>query len=272
MREPQQQTIHADDEATLVVSGEETTLVAPRFDEEEAQVARPVVPLDADAVAAPSQDLSAARPAPVRRSPYALRRPLSLALALVSVLIGGVLGGAGLYLYQKQSDDPASSPAATTTQPESPADSAQQAPPATEGQTVTPSETQAQQTETPAPVKANAEEPAPPARDEEVSAGPRARAPESVPAAERREAPAVVGSTGTPKRGKKDDRDEEVERRATPRPGGNVARADEPEARRVDTIVYRQRRAERRDERRAARRARREDVDRLRRIFEGTPQ
>jgi hypothetical protein len=112
-----------------------------------------------------------------------------------------------------------------------------------------------------------------PARVEEAPAAAPARQPESVPAAERREAPAVGGSTGTPRRGKQGDREEEIERRATPRTGGNVARADEPEARQVDTIFYRQRRAERRAERRAARRARRDDdVDRLRRIFEGTPQ
>jgi hypothetical protein len=110
-----------------------------------------------------------------------------------------------------------------------------------------------------------------PARDEEEApaASAPAREPESVPAAERRTAPAE----GTPKRGKKGDRDAEIERRATTPPAGNIARADEPEARQVDTIFYRQRRAERQAERRAARRARRGyDVDRLRRIFEGTPQ
>lgn len=272
MREPQQQTMNADNEATLVVGGEETTLVAPRFDDEETQVARPVVPLDADAEAAAAQDLSAAYPAPARRSPYGPRRSWMLALVLVSVLIGGVLGGAGLYLYQRQSNDPAVSPSAATTQPEPPADSAQQTPPAAEGQTVTPPETPAQQTETPAPVEAKAEEPAPPAPDKEVPAAPTSRAPETVPVTERREAPAAGGGTATPKRGKKGDRDEEVERRATPRPGGNVVRADEPQARQVDTIVYRQRRGERQAERRAARRARRDDVDRLRRIFEGTPE
>ena len=50
MEEPQQQTL-LDDEATLVVSGEERTLVAPRFDDEETLVARPVVPLGGDAPA-----------------------------------------------------------------------------------------------------------------------------------------------------------------------------------------------------------------------------
>ncbi|HEX8338242.1 MAG TPA: hypothetical protein VF621_16105 [Pyrinomonadaceae bacterium] len=273
MREQQQQTTRAGDEETLVVGGEETTLVAPRFDDEEALVARPVVPLDADAPHDPAQDLSAARPAHARRSPYGPRRSWMLALALVSVLVGGVLGGAGLYLYQRQSQDPAVSPSATTAQPEPPPDSAQQAPPAAQEQTVTPAETPAQPTETPAPAEASAVEPAPPARDEEAPAVRPAREREPVPASERRAAPAADGSTGTPKRGKKGDGGEEVERRAAPPTGGNVARADEPEARQVDTIFYRQRRAERRAERRAARRARRgDDVDRLRRIFEGAPE
>ena len=273
MTEPQQQTIHADDEATLVVSGEETTLVAPRFDDEEALVARPVVPLDADAPADLAQDTPDARPAPVRRRLYAPRRSWTLALVLVSVLIGGVLGGAGLYLSQRQSHDPAVSPAAEPAQPETSADSAQQPTTAAEGQTVTPSDAPAPQTEAPAASEPNAEEPAPPARDEGVLAARPAREPETVPAAaERREAPAAGGSTATPRRGKKGDRDEEIERRAAPRTGGNVVRADEPVARQVDTIFYRQRRAERQAERRAARRARRDEVDRLRRIFEGTPQ
>src|ERR1044071_3300518 len=106
MKEPQHQTLF-DDEATLVVGGEETTLVAPRFDDEETLVARPVVPLDADAHAVKPPVRTAPRPAREYRSPRAPRRSWTLALVLVSVLIGGVLGGAGLYLYQRQSHDPA---------------------------------------------------------------------------------------------------------------------------------------------------------------------
>jgi hypothetical protein len=236
MREPQQTLL--DDEATLVVGGEETTLVSPRFDDEETLVARPVVPPDADAHAS-APERPAARPALDYRSPYAPRRPWSLALVLASVLVGGVLGGAGLYLYQRQSHDPAVSPAAATQpQPEVPADAAQSQP-----------EPAAQQSDAQASEAPKIEEPAPPARDEETPT-----------AAERRAAP----SEGTPKRGKRGDHDEEIGRRTTQRPDGNVARADQPEARRVDSISYRPRRA--------ARRARRDDdVDRLRRIFEGTP-
>jgi len=254
MREPlQRQTLH-DDEATLVVGGEETTLVAPRFDDEETLVARPVVPLDREAPAVPAQaPTPAGRTAHNYRSPYAPRRTLTFALVLVSVLVGGVLGGAGLYLYQRQSHSPAVSPAASA-QPAAPADAAQ-APPApdAEAHNTTPPEQPDRQPETPAAVT-NAEEAAPPATDEEApAAAAPAREPEAVPASE-----------GTPKRGKKGERDEELQRRTTPRPDGNVARADRREARRVDSIFYRPRRAERRTRRD-------DDVDRLRRIFEGTP-
>jgi hypothetical protein len=259
MRETRPQQTLRDDEATLVVGGEETTLVAPRFDDDETQVARPVVPLDADAPVPPEQAPTASGAAHDYRRPHAPRRTLTLALVLVSVLVGGVLGGAGLYLYQRQSQSPAVSPAAATTQTVPPADAAQA--PAAEGQNTTPPEAPTQPTETPASAPNVEEAAAPPTPAEEAPAA--AREPEPVPASE-----------GTPRRGKKGERDEEIQRRTTPRPDGNVARADQPEARQVDTILYRQRRAERRAERRAARRARRgeDDVDRLRRIFEGSPQ
>jgi hypothetical protein len=268
MREPQQQTLRTDDEATLVVGGEETVRVAPRFDDEETLVARPVVPLDAEADA-PATELRPALPAQGYRGTFAPRRSGMLLLALFCVLVGGVLGGAGFYLYQRQSQ----TPAATTTQPE-PADAAQApAEPAAEAQNTTPPESPAPQTETPTAAVPNAEEPAAPAGEESVPAAAPAREPETIPAAERRTAPSDGGEAGTLKRGKKGDRAEDIDRRPAARPAGNVARAEEPQARQVDTIFYRQRRAERRAERRAARRARRgeDDVDRLRRIFEGTP-
>ena len=260
MKEHQHQTMLDDEE----------TLVAPRFDDEETLVARPVVPLDAGAPAIPARVRAAPRPAHEYRSPYAPRRSWTFALVLVSVLVGGVLGGAGLYLYQRQSHDPAVSPSATTQQQPA-ADAAQApAPPAEARQAAPNVEPPAQQAATPDAAAPNAEESAPTAREEEAPAAAPAREPESVPAVERRTTPA---EGGTPKRGKKGQRDEELERRTAPRPDGNVARAEEPEARQVDTIFYRQRRAERRAERRAMRRARRDDdVDRLRRIFEGGPQ
>ena len=253
MREPQQQQNPRDEDATLVVGGEETTLVAPRFDDEETLVARPVVPLEQGGHAPLPErpGIEVTRPAPVYRSRYAPRRGWPLALVLVSVLIGGVLGGAGLYLYQRQSHDPAVTPSAA----QAPAAPAEGQPSATD------SEPQAQPTAAPAEPPAQATAPL----GEEAPAAAPAREPESVPATERRTQPAE----GSPKRGKKGERDEVLERRPTPRPDGNVARAEEREARRVDAIVYRPRRAERRAERRARRG---DDVDRLRRIFEGGPQ
>jgi hypothetical protein len=265
MREPQQQQqTLLDDEATLVVSGEESTLVAPRFDDEETLVARPVVPLGAEgAEAAPET-----QPAHDYPRRYAPRRSGMLALALVSVLVGGVLGGAGLYLYQRQSQETAVSPNPAT-QPEAPNEAAQ-APPAAESRDTAQPEAQPQPPVTLDASAPNVAEAAPPTPDAESPAAAPARESESVHAAERRPTPS---DAGTPKRGKKGDRDADIERRPTTPPAGNIARADEPVARQVDTIFYRQRRAERQAERRAARRARRgEDVDRLRRIFEGAPQ
>ena len=273
MREPQQ-TLQADEEVTLVVSGEEATLVAPRFDDEETLVARPVVPLDAEP-SAPPVETSAASPLPAYAPrPYAARRSLVLALVLVSVLVGGVLGGAGLYLYQRQSQGDGT---AAASNPQPAAETQQPAP-------------------TPTVEAAAAPQPEAPAADTEADAGEvtelplveasddveadddarDAREPESAPVAERRDgADAGGGSAGPRKRGKKGEHDAEAVRpeRVRPRADAPVARDDSAprEARRVDSIFYRPRRAERR----AARRARREaaaDTDRLRRIFEGTPE
>ncbi|HWW77532.1 MAG TPA: hypothetical protein VNZ44_19170 [Pyrinomonadaceae bacterium] len=279
-----------DEEATVVVSGEERTRVAPRFDDEETLVARHVVPLgDADAHAheasrahaAPDPRTASAAPnahASARRVPA---RPSLLALVLCSVLVGGVLGGAGLYLYQRQSGDaqtptapaPAaatnSQPDATKAQGETPADASQPAPAtATEAAAPTPgAEASDASTDTPNAPESNATN-APDAHDDEGRANPDgngaapAREPESVPA------------VGAPKRGKKGAHDEEGERN-TRRANSDASRSpvaraetDEREARRVDTIFYRPRRAARD----RARRRTTGDAERLRRIFEGAPE
>jgi hypothetical protein len=73
---------------TLLTDEGEETLVTPRFDEEETIVARRVVPLADDG-----------RIASLRA---AWTRPSLLALALVSTLVGVVMGGAGLYFYQSR--------------------------------------------------------------------------------------------------------------------------------------------------------------------------
>ena len=256
------QTLQTDEEATLVSGGEEATLVAPRFDDEETLVARPVVPLGEAADAGPPASASTRGAARTRR-PFAPRRSWLFALVIASVLVGGMLGGAGLYLYQRQSQaDGAPATPLAETQAET-----QQPPPApaTEPESA-PRPDAAAQPETPAPEARTAE----PAADETQTDATPVRAPENVSAAERRAAPEA--DRNTLKRGKKGERDGEIERRATPRPGGLVARDDDTgarEARRVDSIVYRPRRAARRER---ARPDTAGDADRLRRIFDGTPQ
>ena len=260
MKEPQQQqTLQTDDEATIVVGGEEATRVSPRFDDEETLVARPVIPL------AETPEPTTTTAPPAARTAHAPRRSWPLSLMLVSVLIGGVLGGAGLYFYQRQSSEDAA--IAAPAQPETTTAEATQPPDAAPAQTEpTPAPTEAPVADATEADIAEADDDAEPAREAE-----------SVPAAGRREAPSDSGSAGAPKRGKKGEREEEVERRPRPRDedDGPVADSDAPRARRVDSISYRPSRAERRAERRAARRARREaasDTDRVRRIFEGGPQ
>jgi hypothetical protein len=260
MEEPQQQTLRADEEAGLVTSGEEATLVAPRFDDEETLVARPVVPLDAEAVethtTAHAPHAASTLPPYVERR-FAPRRAWVLATVLVSVLVGGVLGGAGLYIYQRQSQDDR---AVATPQVETPAEPQQPAPEPTAEASNVP------QPEAPAAVS---EPTVAPAADDDSAAAPPEREPEAAPAAVRRDD--AGGSAGPRKRGKKGESDAEVERRA-PRPDAvtPVTRAEADGgargARRVDSIVYRPRRAARRARRNAA------DTDRLRRIFEGTPE
>jgi hypothetical protein len=273
MKEPQsQQTLRTEEEVTRADSGEEATLVAPRFDDEETLVARPVVPLDPETAEmhAPAPEpyatTTAASPAYARRSPVP-RRSWVLALVLTSVLVGGVLGGAGLYIYQRQSqDDRAVANPQAEILTETPAESQTQQPapaPAAEA-------SNAPQPEAPATVAAptDAVEAAPEAVEDETVTAPPAREPETEPAAARRDDAEAGRDTGTRKRGKKGEHDE------APAPRRPVARAeadnDPPrEARRVDTIFYRERRAMRRERARARRDG--GDVDRLRRIFEGTP-
>lgn len=282
MEEPLQ-TLTTDEEATIVTSDEDQTLIAPRFDDEETLVARPVVPLEAVEDAA-QHDATATHeyaPRAARRSSW------PLALMLASVLIGGVLGGAGLYFYQRHSSDDGAA-ATASSQPETSADSSRptQAPateapsPASGARTEDPT-TNARADDAVPAAEGHAEQPAPDsvvaAPDSAGTGAARAREAENVPAVERREATDEERTSSASKRGKKGEHDEESDRtgRRANRTdsGGPISRADghndEREARRVDTIIYRPRRASRPD------RTRREtpnDADRLRRIFEGAPE
>jgi hypothetical protein len=94
----------AEEPMTTTPADRETTLVAPRFDETEAQTAQPVVPL------APA--------------PRARRRPRLWPLLLLSAVLGGALSVFGLRLYQQRrahalAPSPASQPAARIAQPPS---------------------------------------------------------------------------------------------------------------------------------------------------------
>lgn len=245
------------------------TLVTPRFDRDEAETARPVVPL---AVVSGEAETYAVSPDYAAAMPDARRRSWPLALVLASALAGVVLGGAGLYFYQKrgQVKPPAAEASAapeTTEQAIAPAPT----PDVTAGLSAEPLE-EVETMESVAAVAVAGE-----AKEEKKDAGEK-RDESKREDADWREKP--VADEGAFKRGKKGERElepEPSERR--PRRVGERAPApprelderddDETEARRVDSITYggerrRERRRQRREERRGG-------VDRVRGIFEGQP-
>lgn len=85
-----------EEQQNLAADDAEATLVAPRFDETAEETAQPVVPLDEKAVSktpafySPQRFASPARPSWL------------LALIVASLLVGTVLGGLGLRLYQSR--------------------------------------------------------------------------------------------------------------------------------------------------------------------------
>jgi hypothetical protein len=255
----------ADDE------GEET-MVAPRFDDEETVLARPVVPFeevgDAPAAAAPKASTTAAPPL-YSRLRVAPRRSLVAALVLASALVGSVLGVAGLYFYQQRKS--ADAPATEQQRTEAPA---AQAP------TETASESKSNETSVPA-AQPSAPAPAAAASDAEADDDAAAKDKDSdeadaSPVAERRNVSEDREPAVTPKRGKKGARDEEIQRgaqraprydedsRPVVRDNDDDSADDRREARRVGVITYRPRRVR-------PRRDRYDTPDRLRRIFEGQP-
>lgn len=266
---------YADDE------GEET-MVAPRFDDEETVLARPVVPFEEVGDAPPvahaaetSRASTTVAPPPYSQVRGKPRRSLVAALVLVSALVGSVLGVAGLYFYQnrKSADAPAAEQQQQQ-QAEAPAaqPTAEAVAETTGGATSAPASAAPAASASAVPeAEADEDDDADAAKDkdsDESDAGPVAeRRGGSV--SEDRE-PAV-----TPKRGKKGARDEEIQRGARRAPRYDdeddrpVARDDDSgddrrEARRVGVITYRPRRVR-------PRRDRYDSPDRLRRIFEGQP-
>jgi type IV secretory pathway VirB10-like protein len=238
MQEPQQ--IPVADE------GEET-LVTPRFDKEETNVAQRVVPLGA-----------AGR--------VAAKRPRMLALVLVSVLAGVAVGGAGLYFYQSRSS---ASPVVSAPEPVSaPVETAQPLP----------APTAQISNELPQPT---------PATSESVKNDATAREADSKRESEREAAPAKRKDSGdegeqagTTRQGEKHDADaedsadqsERRQRRAVYDTQGPIPEDSSPAARRARRVEEGLLRAERVRERQ---RRRRENAARspgsIESIFEGRP-
>ncbi|PYS83965.1 MAG: hypothetical protein DMF67_06755 [Acidobacteria bacterium] len=253
----------------FMVADEEETLVSPRFDEEETLVARRVVPLDAVGQGAHATPLEA----PPAHTPP--RRPRVLALAFVSALVGGVLGGAGLHFYQSRSSSNPSPAANAPERANAPAEITQPAQAAPQ-----PAPTAEASGDSTAPAgqqDAAAGESASQAADEskvEDNAG--AKETGQSPAADVRDSSVEDVRGGARKHGKKGEHDEEVQRlgrRADPdrQPSSSEtdAASGDRKPHRVDSIFERPRRASERDH---ARRERSHSVDSIRGIFEGQPQ
>jgi hypothetical protein len=283
MKDPQQ-TLLADEEAilvafnedaTIVATDEEMTLIAPRFDDEDTVLARPVVPLEEARTGEVSSPVSAA--SSYSRMPSAPRRSWLFALVLVSVLAGGLLGGAALYLYQNRSrGDGAPADSARQSGTSLPAPSQPAPAPKTETVSLPPTTTPARSEEPASNESLNATEDGASGSDTKEADTRTVGDAENVPAAAPRNEPDEGVRVGTPKRGKKGEHDAEIEQPRRPAnnegAGRRLSRADaapdQREARRVDTIFYRPRRAARRE---GTRRETTGDTDRLRRIFEGQP-
>ncbi|MCA1592188.1 MAG: hypothetical protein LC754_05965 [Acidobacteria bacterium] len=250
----------------------DATMIAPRFDEGEADTARPVVPLGVVASGAPEAFNGAAPYAARRNVP---RRSWPLSLVLISALAGSVLGGVGLYFYQSR--DNTNTPSVETQESAtSPVEVAQPSP------TNAP-EREVEHVALPPQPSVSSEQPAPASSssDDERAGDLRKHRDEDErkTAAETRRAAETDERDGTVKRGKKGERDDEAaQRQERPRrigdnptssPDPNKDASDEAIARRVGTIFDPEGRRVRRP------RPRREDVqravDRVRGIFEGQP-
>jgi hypothetical protein len=232
-----------------IVHEPDRTLATPRFDEVEAQVARPVVPL-------------AGRPA---RSG---RRQWPIALVLISALAGGVVSLLAFRLYQQRQ----SQAVAAEVQGQTPAPDAAQSPaPATAG---TLTEEQAQSDApvvfeefdpakegggisdaTPSRPKATADVAVTPARREEAKEEAKAE-----PKDESKPTPRLVDALKT-RRTESSPAPRQVEARHE-----DTYRDDRAEAE-----DFREQRRERRRQRREQRREQRRNIDRIKDIFEGTP-
>ncbi|MDQ1559915.1 MAG: hypothetical protein QOD32_2975 [Pyrinomonadaceae bacterium] len=236
-----------------LVNEPDRTLVTPRFDEVEAQVARPVVPL-------------AGRPA-ARGS--GRRRQWPIALVLISALAGGVVSLFAFRLYQQRQQQEAQVVASEVDgrTPES-ADAAQSSEAAPEGVAETGEQAQSQ-----SPVVFEEFDPA-------KEGGAISDAAPSRP-----KATVETASATTPAARPKEEPKEEPKpapRAAEPRPrlvetiSSRQVEARQVEVQRNDRRAeddedFIDRRRERRRQRREERRGQRRNIDRIKDIFEGAP-
>jgi hypothetical protein len=226
------------------------TLVTPRFDEVEAQVARPVVPL-------------ANRPARSSSS----RRQWPIALVLISALAGGVVSLLAFRLYQQRQAQAVatevSAPASADDGTKSPAQSPVGTLAATE-----------QQAQSDAPVVFEEFDPA-------KEGGAISDAAPSLPKATTATTTTAAASTARPKDEPRDE-PKPAPRAAEPKPRlvETISSPRQAEARqedvhrndrRADVEDFDDRRRERRRERREQRREQRRNIDRIKDIFEGAP-
>ncbi|HEV2799980.1 MAG TPA: hypothetical protein VGW12_05775 [Pyrinomonadaceae bacterium] len=235
-----------------IVNEPDATLATPRFDEVEAQVARPVVPLGA-------------RPARLGG-----RRQWPIALVLISALAGGVVSILAFRLYQQRQQQQ-TQVSATEVQARTPQDASE----TTASPAPTPEAASDEQAQADAPVvfeefdpakegdrvtdaapsrpKATVTDAAPPARNDEAkdeardNSKPSPRLVETIKSPRTQSAPAPRQIEA---------RHEDVLRREDERAG--------------DDDFY-ERRRERRRQRREQRREQRRNIDRIKDIFEGTP-
>jgi hypothetical protein len=249
------------------VEGEETlvttadgSLSTPRFDEVEAQVARPVVPL-ADNFGKPVGVVGGLR-----------RRQWPIALVLISALAGGVVSLLAFRLYQQrqQSQVVATEQSGTETQETGASQIPEPTPLAQTAATETQEEEQPQSSESPIVF-----EEFDPAKENVAATGGGDAKPERK---------ATEADAGKPSAASKEERREDAKpapRASEPRPrlvetitsprqvearGENVSRDE----RRDDDDAFEERR-ERRRERRERRRNRGRNIDRIKDIFEGPP-
>ena len=251
------------------------TLVTPRFDSGEAETAQPVVPLAVVSGEAETYDVHAAGGGPM--PPRAARRASwPLALVLVSALVGSVLGGAGLYLFQKSRQQRATQTEQTTGVNDAAAQPIA-APVAETTPAPSPEEGAALAVELPdevaeVPVALEEPEDKDEKKDSDEKRDESKRATDDDADAPRAKSPAEAPV----RRAKRDDRGGD-DHQSRPRRVADDSRDSSPdeddeeyydrrEARRIGSIIYG------REGRRERRRQRRQPaVDRVRGIFEGQP-